>query len=419
MRGLPGISIGARDHRPHGRLRHYAGLLGPRGVVATQLALERNRAQRTRLVAGAGRDRIGQRVRPSRPRMRALIAGAGGRLGWRSIPTPRRPGPGGAIVRPIAIATCDMDPLIATGASPFPLPLHLGHECVAEVLSVGAEVATIRPGQRVVVPFQISCGDCAACRAGRTANCTTVPPISMYGFGLAGGPWGGALAEQLAVPYADGMLVPLPDGVDPAAAASVADNVVDAYRHVAPHLPALLRSDPDAPVLIVGALDPTTRFSASLPIYVALTARALGGRRVTIFDAREHGRAHAERIGLRSLPPEELGADHVAPLVVDASGTPAGLAAAVASTAPDGVCSSAGSLHRTARLPFLISYGHNIHLHIGRVHARAMIPGVLDLISAGRLRPEAVTTTLASIDEAPAVLREHYLAGAVKTVLEA
>jgi hypothetical protein len=85
----------------------------------------------------------------------------------------------GAVVRPIAITTCDLDPLIALGASPFPLPVQLGHECVAEVLAVGQDVATIRPGQRVVVPFQINCGSCTACRAGHTSNCTSVPPISM------------------------------------------------------------------------------------------------------------------------------------------------------------------------------------------------------------------------------------------------
>jgi alcohol dehydrogenase len=74
---------------------------------------------------------------PLVPPMRALVALPGGRLSWRSVPTPPPPGPAGAVVRPIAIATCDMDPLIALGASPFPLPLQLGHEWVAEVLAVG------------------------------------------------------------------------------------------------------------------------------------------------------------------------------------------------------------------------------------------------------------------------------------------
>jgi alcohol dehydrogenase len=400
-------------------VRHYAGLLTPHGVTATRLGLERNGGQRLRRLADAGRDRLSERVRPIRRRMRALVASPGGRLRWRSVPTPPPPGPEGAVVRPIAIATCDMDPLIALGASPFPLPLQLGHECVAEVLAVGQDVATIQPGQRVVVPFQINCGSCPACQAGHTSNCTSVPPISMYGFGLAGGHWGGALADQLAVPYADAMLVALPDGIEPAAAASVADNVCDAYRHVAPHLPALLRRDPEASVLILGALSPRTRFSASVPLYTALVAQTLGARQVVVVDARPYARAHAQRLGLKALPPAELAGHRGAPLVVDLTTTGPGLGVALASTAPDGVCSSAGSLHRTARIPLLRSYGRNVTVHVSRVNARAVIPQVLGLISTGGLRPETVTTAVASIEDAPTALREHYLAGAVKTILTA
>jgi alcohol dehydrogenase len=406
-------------HRPRGWIRHYAGLLGPGAADATRASLERNRDQRLARLVACGRDRLRERARPSRRRMRALVAYPGGRISWRRVPAPPPPGATGAIVCPIAIATCDMDPLIALGASPFPLPLHLGHECVAEVLSVGAEVAAIRPGQRVVVPFQISCGTCGACTEGRTSNCTTVPPVSMYGFGLAGGLWGGALADELAVPYADAMLVPLPDGIDPAAAASVADNVCDAYRHVAPHLRGLLRRDPEARVLILGALDARSRYSASVPLYTALIARSLGARRPLVVDARRYARAHAERLGIEALPASELGGVAPAPLVVDLTTTGDGLATAISSTAPDGVCSSAGSLHRTARIPFLVAYAHNLTLHISRVHARSVIPEILDLMRAGRLHPEEVTTTVASIDDAPAALREHYTAGAVKTIVTA
>src|SRR3954453_23211549 len=138
------------------------------------------------------------------------------------------------------------------GATPFPTPLAFGHECVAEVLHTGSDVERVRPGQRVVVPFQISCGACAACPAAHTPNCPAAPPISMYGFGLTGGHWGGAIADELAVPFADGMLVALPEGLDPAAAASVADNVSDGYRHVGPYLPALIAEGRGEEVLIVG-----------------------------------------------------------------------------------------------------------------------------------------------------------------------
>lgn len=86
----------------------------------------------------------------------------------------------------------------------------------------------------------------------------------MYGFGVGGGHWGGAVSDQLAVPFAEAMLVPLPEGIDPAAAASVADNVSDGYRHVGPHLPETLRRDPGADVLIVASLQRRSPAGASL-----------------------------------------------------------------------------------------------------------------------------------------------------------
>jgi alcohol dehydrogenase len=241
----------------------------------------------------------------------------------------------------------------------------------------------------------------------------------MYGFGVAGGHWGGAYSERLAVPYADAMLVPLPAAIDPVAAASVADTVCDGYRHVAPYLPGLLAADADAEVLIVGSITRRTAFSGSVPLYAGLAARALGARRIAVADRRPAIRELAQRLGLEVLSARDLRRRRPAPLVVEASGHPAGLRLALASTAPDGVCSCAGSLQRRVRIPALAMYGRNVTLHVGRTHARTLIPDVLELIARGRLHPEAVTTTLDSLDRAPAALREHYLGGGIKTILTA
>lgn len=62
-------------------------------------------------------------------------------------------------------------------------------------------------------------------------------------------------------------------------------------------------------------------------------------------------------------------------------------------------------------------YGRNVTLHIARTHARTLIPLVLQLMAEGRLHPEAVTTTVASLEEAPGVLREHVIGDGTKTVL--
>jgi alcohol dehydrogenase len=381
------------------------------------VVLERDRLRRLRRLTATVGDGARQKVRPTRPRMRALIAAPGGRLRWRDVPAPSPPGPLGAIVHPIAASTCDLDCPLALGATQLPLPLHLGHECVAEVLAVGERVATVRVGDRVVVPFQINCGLCEPCRAGHTGNCASVPPISMYGMGLGAGHWGGAFSDELAVPYADAMLVPLPEGIDPIAAASVADNVCDAHRHIAPHLPPLLQANPDTEVLILGATDPQTLFTASLPLYTGLIARAYGARNIAFADARPSVRAHAERLGLEALHPRKLRRRRPAPLVLD---TNANEGLALANTAPDGVCSSSGGLHRSGRIPLLRMYVRNATLYVGRTHARALIPQVLDLMADGRLRPQDIPMTVASLDDAPAVLREHFLGGeSVKAVLTA
>ncbi len=102
----------------------------------------------------------------------------------------------------------------------------------------------------------------------------------MYGFGAAGGAWDGAVGDLVAVPFADAMLVRLPDALDPVAVASAADTLSDAYRHVAPHL-QWVREHPDGQrVVVLGAVDPRTVFSPSVPFYLRQMSRHCCRRRI-------------------------------------------------------------------------------------------------------------------------------------------
>jgi alcohol dehydrogenase len=74
-------------------------------------------------------------------------------------------------------------------------------------------------------------------------------------------------------------------------------------------------------------------------------------------------------------------------------------------------------LHRVAPIPAALMFGRNVTLKMGRSHARALIPDVLELVSSGRLRPELVTSDLASIDDAPRAIGEHMHGDATKTIL--
>ena len=57
----------------------------------------------------------------------------------------------------------------------------VGHEGLGEVTAVGEGVSSVRVGDRVVVPFQINCGHCPACRRGVTGSCASLPLMAMYG----------------------------------------------------------------------------------------------------------------------------------------------------------------------------------------------------------------------------------------------
>jgi threonine dehydrogenase-like Zn-dependent dehydrogenase len=314
-------------------------------------------------------------------------------LEWLEVDDPSLEG-GDALVEPVAVATCDMDALIVSGEVPYPLPIPMGHEAIARVVEVGEGVKGVEPGALVAIPFQISCGECGACREGRTCSCETVPRRSMYGFGAFGRGWGGALSDRMRVPFADFMLVPVPSGLDPIAIASVTDNVVDGWRCVAPQL----EERPGGPVLVVGG-------SASVGLYAAGIAVALGAERVDYLDRDTDRLERADQLGANAIdqePPERIG--HY-PITVDASGTHEGLGCALRSTTPDGLVTVASVFFEPETpLPMLEMYTRNITMHTGRVHARAAMPAALELIADGRFRPELVTARVVPWDDAAEAL---------------
>ena len=207
----------------------------------------------------------------------------------RDAEAPALQGDGEALVRPVAVATCDLDFAMVVGDTPFPAPIALGHECVAEVVEIGDGVRGVQPGALVSVPFQISCGECEACRRGSDrATAARSRPSPCTGSAQAGSNWGGFLSDAVRVPYAEHMLVPLPAGLDPLAVASASDNIADAWRTVGPPL----EREPGAAVLVMGGAG-----AGSIGLYAAAIAVALGSERVVYVDARR-GPAR-DRRGLR------------------------------------------------------------------------------------------------------------------------
>jgi alcohol dehydrogenase len=316
--------------------------------------------------------------------MRQLSFIEPGVVRWEETAEPRLETPADALVRPLVVTTCDLDHAIVHGRVPVPGPFPLGHEFVAEVVATGDEVRGFRRGQRVIVPFQIGCGRCDRCTRGLTGSCRTAGPGAAYGMKPLGGDWGGALADLVRVPFADAMLVALPEGIAPTAVASASDNLPDAWRTVAP----FLAETPGADVLVVGGV------ARSVALYVIAIARALGAGRIDYIDTDRDRLALAERLGARGIegpPPRRAGSF---PITVDASGDPAGLACALRSVGPSGVCTSVAVYFFETALPLLEMYTRGVRFMIARVNARAVIPDVLALVRAGKLHPEVVNSAI-------------------------
>ena len=161
--------------------------------------------------------------------MRALTWHGKHDIRCESVPDPEIEAPTDAVIKVTACAICGSDLHIYNGVIP---DMHsgdvLGHENMGEVVEVGSEVANLKVGDRVVVPFTIACGECFFCQRGFYSGCErSNPPESkkkaetMWGHSPAGlfgyshmlGGFPGGQAEYLRVPFADVGPLKVPSGL--------------------------------------------------------------------------------------------------------------------------------------------------------------------------------------------------------------
>ncbi len=135
------------------------------------------------------------------------------------VPDPIIKEPTDAIIRVTSSGLCGSDLHLYEVMGPFLEPGDvLGHEPMGMVEEVGAAVSHISPGDRVVVPFNISCGDCHMCGTGLQSQCETTQGHeygtggSLFGYTKLYGQVPGGQAEYLRVPHADYGPIPVPDG---------------------------------------------------------------------------------------------------------------------------------------------------------------------------------------------------------------
>ena len=144
-----------------------------------------------------------------------------------TVPDPKILDARDAIVRITATAICGSDLHLYDGYMPtMEKGDVLGHEAMGEVVEVGSAITTLRPGDRVVVPFTISCGTCFFCQQGLFALCDTSnpnaevarkamghSPAGLFGYSHMLGGFAGGQAEYLRVPFADVGPLKIPSGL--------------------------------------------------------------------------------------------------------------------------------------------------------------------------------------------------------------
>jgi len=341
--------------------------------------------------------------------MKAVVLHEPGKLGVDEVADPAIVHPGDAIVSVRATAICGADLFPFHGMTPgFEPGTILGHEFAGEVVDVGAEVASIRPGDRVVNASMISDGTCPSCRAGRVTQCEG---RSLFGYSGVYPRLDGGQAELVRVPHADRALQKLPDEVSDEAAVFLADILPTGRAAVV--RAGVTQGDV---VAVVGC--------GPVGLMAILCVRGIAGR-VLAVDGVPVRRELAESLGAEAVAPEKaadvvasatggLGAD----VVIEAAGSPGGLDASLRLARGRGVVSVVGA-HFEPDFPLdnALMFERELTLRFSIGDPTADGPLLLDRIARGELDPTPTITHRMPLTEAAEAYRLFDTREATKVVL--
>ncbi|MCK1816429.1 glutathione-independent formaldehyde dehydrogenase [Streptomyces sp. XM4011] len=195
--------------------------------------------------------------------------------------------PNDAIVRVTTAAICGSDLHMYEGRTGAEPGIVFGHENMGIVEEVGSGVTTVKKGDRVVMPFNVACGFCKNCLAGKTGFCLTVNKGfagGAYGY-VSMGPYMGGQAEYLRVPFADFNCLQLPMGEEHEDDfALLADIFPTGY-----HATEMAEVSPGESVCVFGA--------GPVGLMAAYSALLRGAATVFVVDRQPDRLRLAERIG--------------------------------------------------------------------------------------------------------------------------
>jgi threonine dehydrogenase-like Zn-dependent dehydrogenase len=229
-----------------------------------------------------------------------------------TVPDPRIEAPTDAIVRITSTAICGSDLHLYEVLGPFLTPGDvLGHEPMGIVEEVGPEVTHISAGDRVVVPFNISCGTCWMCSRQLYAQCETTQVraegkgAALFGYTSLYGAVPGGQAEYLRVPQAHFGPIRVPEGPSDQRFLYLSDILPTAWQAVA------YADVPTGGTLAVLGLGPVGQFCARI-------GRHLGVERVIGVDLVPERLALAERHGIEVLDMRDV--DDVSETLIEVTG---------------------------------------------------------------------------------------------------
>jgi threonine dehydrogenase-like Zn-dependent dehydrogenase len=290
------------------------------------------------------------------------------------------PGADGAIVAVEATAICGSDLHFYDGDIPVGHALPVGHEFIGTVIEVGADVRSVRVGDRVLTASVAGCGHCAGCSTGDPVTCVDGPRV----FGSGALPAG--QATSVAVPAADFQLLAIPEGIDDAAALLLTDNLntgwIGAKRADIPVGGTVV-------VLGLGAVGLCAVRAAFLHgAATVLAADPVEGRRLLAADSGATPIV-GSTVEAVMVATDGRGAD----AVIDAVATDATLGDAFNSVRAGGTVSVIG-VHNLDPypLPILISLFRSITLRMTTAPVQQTWKDLIPLVTSGRLRTDAIFT---------------------------
>ncbi|KDQ70863.1 glutathione-independent formaldehyde dehydrogenase [Streptomyces halstedii] len=356
--------------------------------------------------------------------MKAVVYKEPFKVAVEQVEDPRIQDPTDVLVRITSTAICGSDLHMYEGRTAAKAGIVFGHENMGIVEEVGQGVASVKPGDRVSMPFNVACGFCRNCLAGRTAFCLTVNPGfagGAYGY-VSMGPYGGGQAEYLRVPFADFNCLQLPPGTDHEDDFAMLADIFPTGYHAA----ELAQVSPGETVVVSGA--------GPVGLMAAYSALLRGASKVFVIDKVPSRLALAEQIG--AVPVDYSKVDAVEQITeqtrgvgadkgIDAVGYQAtvqegeeqpaivlnSLVKAVRATGMLGVVglyvpSDPGAPNEDAahgRLLFNIGefWEKGLRMATGQANVKAYNQQLRDLIIAGRAKPSFVVSKRLPLEDAP------------------